>query len=264
MRDLAHACGTTATPVRCQPCQPSEKHAINSVCTRCGASGSAAESAGPLTYRQGAAAQILPSWLTQAAISDEGDRARRRGDGRRRPRRAARPRRRLLAVAGAGARRGGPPPAARQRACGVGSLDALLALQGATDPLERRRRAVRPGGPLLDVLDELKLACSTAAARPAALERPAPRRARRAARRDRRPGPGSGAGRDRNPRRGRAGQAGDGRVAGGLKRRDLEPPSVTRASIERLDERGYKRRALIGGAVYASVRASNEGGRVSR
>jgi hypothetical protein len=40
----------------------------------------------------------------------------------------------------------------------LGSLDALLALQEAGGPTERRRRAVRRAGRLLDVLDEIKLA----------------------------------------------------------------------------------------------------------
>jgi hypothetical protein len=40
----------------------------------------------------------------------------------------------------------------------VGSLDALMALQGAPDPTERRRRAVRRAGGLLDILDQVKLA----------------------------------------------------------------------------------------------------------
>jgi hypothetical protein len=43
-------------------------------------------------------------------------------------------------------------------ASGVGSIDALLALQEAEGPLERRRRAVKRGGRLLDMLDEVKLA----------------------------------------------------------------------------------------------------------
>lgn len=42
-------------------------------------------------------------------------------------------------------------------AAGIGSIDALMALQGAAEPLERRRRAVRRAGRLLDVLDEVKL-----------------------------------------------------------------------------------------------------------
>jgi hypothetical protein len=44
---------------------------------------------------------------------------------------------------------------------GVGalsSLDALLALQETTGPTERRRRAVRRAGSLLDALDQVKLA----------------------------------------------------------------------------------------------------------
>jgi len=39
----------------------------------------------------------------------------------------------------------------------VGSLDALLALQQVDEPLERRRRAIRRGGQLLDILERLKL-----------------------------------------------------------------------------------------------------------
>lgn len=40
----------------------------------------------------------------------------------------------------------------------VGSLDALIALQQVDEPLERRRKAIRRGGQLLDILDRLKLA----------------------------------------------------------------------------------------------------------
>ena len=40
----------------------------------------------------------------------------------------------------------------------VGSVDALLALQEADGPLERRRRAVKRGGRILDVLEKVKLA----------------------------------------------------------------------------------------------------------
>jgi hypothetical protein len=46
-------------------------------------------------------------------------------------------------------------PAAGLRA--VPSLDALIALQGVEDPVERRKRAVRQGRKALDVLDGLKL-----------------------------------------------------------------------------------------------------------
>ncbi len=39
----------------------------------------------------------------------------------------------------------------------IGSLDALLALQEMAGPLDRRRRAVKRAGGLLDMLDEVKL-----------------------------------------------------------------------------------------------------------
>jgi hypothetical protein len=39
----------------------------------------------------------------------------------------------------------------------VSSVDALIALQGVEDPLERRKRAVQKGRTALDVLDGLKL-----------------------------------------------------------------------------------------------------------
>jgi len=39
----------------------------------------------------------------------------------------------------------------------LGGIDALIALQGIEDPLERRRRAVQHGARALDALDELKL-----------------------------------------------------------------------------------------------------------
>ena len=40
---------------------------------------------------------------------------------------------------------------------GVSSIDALLALQGVEDPLEKRKRSVKRGKVALDVLDDLKL-----------------------------------------------------------------------------------------------------------
>src|SRR5262245_1904704 len=40
---------------------------------------------------------------------------------------------------------------------GVGSIDALIALQGVEDPTERRSRALKRGRSALDVLDELKI-----------------------------------------------------------------------------------------------------------
>ncbi len=39
----------------------------------------------------------------------------------------------------------------------LGGIDALIALQGIENPLERRRRAVKHGRRALDALDELKL-----------------------------------------------------------------------------------------------------------
>src|SRR5580704_19254499 len=39
----------------------------------------------------------------------------------------------------------------------VGGIDALIALQGVEDPVERRRRAVKYGRRALDALDEVKL-----------------------------------------------------------------------------------------------------------
>ena len=60
------------------------------------------------------------------------------------------------------------------RASGVGavnSLDALLALQEADGPMERRRRAVGRGGRILDVLDKIKLALLDGQSSNADLER---------------------------------------------------------------------------------------------
>ena len=39
----------------------------------------------------------------------------------------------------------------------LGGIDALIALQGVEDPVERRRRATKQGRRALDALDELKL-----------------------------------------------------------------------------------------------------------
>lgn len=49
------------------------------------------------------------------------------------------------------------PVATTGSAAGVSSVAALMALQGAEDPLEKRRRAERRGRQLLDGLDRLKV-----------------------------------------------------------------------------------------------------------
>jgi len=48
-----------------------------------------------------------------------------------------------------------PSPAVARRT--VGGIDALIALQGIEDPVERRRRVVKNGRRALDALDEVKL-----------------------------------------------------------------------------------------------------------
>lgn len=53
----------------------------------------------------------------------------------------------------------------------VADVSALMALQGVEGPLERRRRAVRRGGGLLDRLDELKLAMLSGEASGPVIER---------------------------------------------------------------------------------------------
>ncbi len=54
---------------------------------------------------------------------------------------------------------------------GVSGLSSLVALQGVEDATERRRRAIRRGGGLLDRLEELKLAMLGGEAGEGALER---------------------------------------------------------------------------------------------
>lgn len=68
---------------------------------------------------------------------------------------------------------GAPAAAATSAAApsGVADVSALMALQGVEDPTERRRRAIRRGGGLLDRLDELKLALLQGEAGEAALDR---------------------------------------------------------------------------------------------
>ncbi|CAN5275697.1 flagellar assembly regulator FliX [soil metagenome] len=70
---------------------------------------------------------------------------------------------------------GGAAPASATTAsagpAGVAGLSALMALQGVESATERRRRAIRRGGGLLDRLDELKLALLSGEAGEGALER---------------------------------------------------------------------------------------------
>ena len=53
----------------------------------------------------------------------------------------------------------------------VASVDALLAKQETEGPVERKKRAVRRAGRLLDVLDEVKLAILGEGQGPAALQK---------------------------------------------------------------------------------------------
>jgi hypothetical protein len=59
------------------------------------------------------------------------------------------------------------PPAAKT----IGSIDALIALQGVDNATERRRRAVRRGRLALDALDELKIGLLAGSLDTAALAR---------------------------------------------------------------------------------------------
>lgn len=69
---------------------------------------------------------------------------------------------------------GAAPTAAAQPAAAASALSdvsALMALQGVETATERRRRAIRRGGSLLDRLDELKIALLSGEAGEAALDR---------------------------------------------------------------------------------------------
>lgn len=69
---------------------------------------------------------------------------------------------------------GAAPASASQAAApasAVADLSALMALQGVETATERRRRAIRRGGTLLDRLDELKIAMLSGEAGEGALER---------------------------------------------------------------------------------------------
>lgn len=59
---------------------------------------------------------------------------------------------------GLGETGGAAPSGGVNRTAGVMGVDALLALQDVGGPLERKRRAVRRAGRILDVLDEVKVA----------------------------------------------------------------------------------------------------------
>jgi hypothetical protein len=64
-----------------------------------------------------------------------------------------------FSLAGLGAAAEAPTPARAASVGGVGSLEALIALQQvqqAEGPLERRKKAVNRAGKLLDVLDQIK------------------------------------------------------------------------------------------------------------
>jgi hypothetical protein len=61
--------------------------------------------------------------------------------------------------------------AATAPASAVADVSALMALQGVETATERRRRAIRRGGTLLDRLDELKIAMLSGEAGEGALER---------------------------------------------------------------------------------------------
>lgn len=74
----------------------------------------------------------------------------------------------MPAAASAG---GVAPAAAASGPSGVSGVSALMALQGVEDVTERRRRAIRRGGGLLDRLEELKLALLQGEAGEAALDR---------------------------------------------------------------------------------------------
>ena len=76
-----------------------------------------------------------------------------------------------FSLAGAPATADTAPMARTAGPTGVASLDVLLALQEVGGPLERRRKAVRRAGRILDVLDEVKLALLDGGLPPASLER---------------------------------------------------------------------------------------------
>ena len=78
----------------------------------------------------------------------------------------------MAAAAPAARRASGSGFAAASGLRTVGSIDALLALQGVEDPLERRKRAVKRGRVALDALDALKIGLLGGAFTAATLSRP--------------------------------------------------------------------------------------------
>jgi hypothetical protein len=76
-----------------------------------------------------------------------------------------------FSLGGVGGAADAAPMARTAGPTGVASLDVLLALQEVGGPLERRRKAVRRAGRILDVLDEVKLALLEGGLPPAALDR---------------------------------------------------------------------------------------------
>ena len=76
-----------------------------------------------------------------------------------------------FSIGQAGAAPSAAATASASAMAGVADVSALMALQGVEGPLERRRRAIRRGGGLLDRLEELKLALLSGESGEAALER---------------------------------------------------------------------------------------------
>jgi hypothetical protein len=62
-----------------------------------------------------------------------------------------------FAVSGSAGQASAAPIRSASGLSSVGPLEALMALQEVDGPLERRRKAVRRAGRILDVLDEVKL-----------------------------------------------------------------------------------------------------------
>ena len=76
-----------------------------------------------------------------------------------------------FSVPSAAGARSSAPVATTGGPAGVSSVDALLALQETAHPLERKRRAIRRAGRILDHLDDVKIAILDAEPTDGALER---------------------------------------------------------------------------------------------